>query len=73
MTKCFFGVDPYLLRDGKFDVMASMVNDGVMVNRVGLSRKHIFDAVEASVKRLVDDYFSTGLMVLLRLWYRVWC
>jgi len=28
------------------------VNDGVMVNRVGLSRKHIFDAVDASVKRL---------------------
>jgi len=23
-----------------------------LVNRVGLSRKHIFDAVEASVKRL---------------------
>jgi versiconal hemiacetal acetate reductase len=23
-----------------------------MVNRIGLSRKHIFDAVEASVKRL---------------------
>ena len=29
-----------------------MTNDGDMVNRVGLSRKHIFDAVEASVKRL---------------------
>ena len=28
------------------------VNDGRMVNRVGLSRKHIFDAVQASVKRL---------------------
>lgn len=27
-------------------------NDGAAVNRVGLSRKHIFDAVEASVKRL---------------------
>jgi len=27
-------------------------NDGVLVNRVGLSRKHIFDAVEASVGRL---------------------
>ena len=27
-------------------------NDGEMVNRVGLSRKHIFDAVEASVERL---------------------
>lgn len=28
------------------------VNDGVMVNRVGLSRKHIFDAVDASISRL---------------------
>lgn len=27
-------------------------NDGEMVNQVGLSRKHIFDAVDASVKRL---------------------
>lgn len=27
-------------------------NDGDLVNAVGLSRKHIFDAVEASVKRL---------------------
>ena len=28
------------------------INDGEMVNQVGLSRKHIFDAVEASVERL---------------------
>lgn len=28
------------------------VNDGVMVNRVGLSRKHIFAAVDASIERL---------------------
>ena len=27
-------------------------NDGEWVNQVGLSRKHIFDAVEASVNRL---------------------
>ena len=27
-------------------------NDGEMVNQVGLSRKHIFDAVDASVARL---------------------
>lgn len=27
-------------------------NDGDMVNQVGLSRKHIFDAVDASVARL---------------------
>lgn len=29
-----------------------MLNDGAMVNRVGLSRKHILDAVERSVERL---------------------
>ncbi len=28
------------------------VNDGDMVNRVGLSRKHILDAVDASIARL---------------------
>lgn len=28
------------------------VNDGPFVNRVGLSRKHIMDAVEDSVRRL---------------------
>ena len=33
-------------------VVNMMTNDGPMVNKVGLSRKHIFDAVEASVKRL---------------------
>lgn len=27
-------------------------NDGKLVNQVGLSRKHILDAVETSVKRL---------------------
>lgn len=32
--------------------MDCVVNDGSMVNRVGLSRKHIFDAVDASVERL---------------------
>ena len=33
-------------------LMRMSVNDGVMVNRVGLSRKHIFDAVDASIGRL---------------------
>lgn len=28
------------------------INDGVMANRIGLSRKHIFEAVDASVERL---------------------
>ena len=31
---------------------AARINDGELVNQAGLSRKHIFDAVEASVKRL---------------------
>jgi aryl-alcohol dehydrogenase-like predicted oxidoreductase len=34
----------------KISVMVA--NDGIMVNRIGLSRKHIFDAVDASVERL---------------------
>ena len=48
LSKCFFGTIP-----GELAPFAAMrTNDGEMVNRVGLSRKHIFDAVEASVKRL---------------------
>lgn len=31
---------------------AMTINDGDMVNRVGLSRKHIFAAVDASITRL---------------------
>lgn len=49
MTKCFFGVDD----EGNLPQMAMTAeNDGSFVNRVGLSRKHIFDAVDASVERL---------------------
>ena len=49
MSKCFFGVAD----DGSMPpILAMTSNDGAMVNRVGLSRKHIFDAVEASVRRL---------------------
>lgn len=49
MTKVYFGVGDGGAQPG----IASMgVNDGEMVNRVGLSRKHVFDAVEASVGRL---------------------
>ena len=49
LSKCFFGV----AEDGSFPTIGeSRVNDGLWVNRVGLSRKHIFDAVENSVKRL---------------------
>ncbi|KAJ6108212.1 hypothetical protein N7523_009535 [Penicillium sp. IBT 18751x] len=49
LTKCFYGVDD----EGKFPpIAASSKNDGAFVNRAGLSRKHIFDAVDASVERL---------------------
>lgn len=49
LTKCYFGVDD----QGNFPpISSSGVNDGDFVNRVGLSRKHIFDAVDASVERL---------------------
>ncbi|ORX99556.1 aldo-keto reductase [Clohesyomyces aquaticus] len=52
MTKCFFGVDERIMETGTMNVPMAMSNDGFMVNRVGLSRKHIFDAVDASVARL---------------------
>lgn len=49
MTKCYFGVSD----DGSQPPIAGLSNnDGEMVNRVGLSRKHILDAVDASVARL---------------------
>lgn len=35
-----------------------MNEDPTMVNRFGLSRKHIFDAVDASLKRLDVDYID---------------
>jgi aryl-alcohol dehydrogenase-like predicted oxidoreductase len=49
LSKCYFGVDESNL--GK-PIAESMTNDGETVNEVGLSRKHIFDAVEKSVERL---------------------
>ncbi|RAH43308.1 aldo/keto reductase [Aspergillus brunneoviolaceus CBS 621.78] len=49
MTKCFFGVDD---EGGMPPISACGRNDAGFVNRVGLSRKHIFDAVDASVQRL---------------------
>ncbi|KAF2765557.1 Aldo/keto reductase [Teratosphaeria nubilosa] len=49
LSKCHFGV----AIDGTQPRISAMsANDGAMVNQVGLSRKHIFDAVEASVQRL---------------------
>lgn len=49
MSKCFFGLD----NSGAQPRIAPMSsNSGELVNQVGLSRKHIFDAVEASYERL---------------------
>lgn len=49
LSKCYFGVDE---SQPGLPFSSCIVNDGDMVNQVGLSRKHIFDAVENSVKRL---------------------
>ena len=49
LSKCFGGVSD----DGTFPgPEAFLRNDGAFVNRVGLSRKNIFDSVQASVERL---------------------
>ncbi|PVH89892.1 aldo-keto reductase-like protein [Cadophora sp. DSE1049] len=49
LSKCYFGV----AEDGSQPpISAASVNDGDFVNRQGLSRKHILDAVDASVERL---------------------
>ena len=50
LSKCYFGVSS----DGSQPRIAQMsTNDGPgLVNQVGLSRKHILDAVDNSVKRL---------------------
>jgi aryl-alcohol dehydrogenase-like predicted oxidoreductase len=53
LSKCYAGLpeDTEDLDDAEL-LKRTSVNDGVMVNRVGLSRKHIFDAVDASIARL---------------------
>jgi aryl-alcohol dehydrogenase-like predicted oxidoreductase len=49
LSKCYFGVSD----DGSQPpISAANTNDGLMVNQVGLSRKHILDAVDKSVVRL---------------------
>ncbi|KAI9646912.1 CSG1/SUR1-like protein [Ciborinia camelliae] len=49
LSKCYFGVAD----DGSQPLISAVsTNDGEMVNRVGLSRKHILDAVDQSVARL---------------------
>lgn len=49
LSKCHFGVTPENVKNA---ISASSVNDGDMLNQVGLSRKHIIDAVDKSVERL---------------------
>jgi len=49
LSKCYFGV---VEDDVSIPIASVSTNDGEMVNNVGLSRKHIFDAVEKSVERL---------------------
>jgi versiconal hemiacetal acetate reductase len=49
LTKCYHYVDE---TRGPIDAVNFASNDGPRVNKVGLSRKHIFDAVERSVQRL---------------------
>ncbi|KAH6693484.1 voltage-gated potassium channel subunit beta-3 [Plectosphaerella plurivora] len=49
MTKCGLYVDE---NGGPVDPVKSATNDGDTVNLVGLSRKHIFDAVDQSIERL---------------------
>lgn len=49
LSKCYFGVRE---EETSAPISASSTNNDEMVNQVGLSRKHIFDAVEKSVERL---------------------
>ncbi|KAH7024369.1 NADP-dependent oxidoreductase domain-containing protein [Microdochium trichocladiopsis] len=50
MTKCRWATSGP--GEPQMSVFDATSNDGRLVNRLGLSRKHIFDAVQASVKRL---------------------
>lgn len=49
LSKCYFGVAEGGAQPSVAEVR---INDGQWVNQIGLSRKHIFDAVDASVRRL---------------------
>lgn len=50
MTKCRWGTS--LPGEPKLGPFEAVINDGRMVNRIGLSRKHVFNAVQNSMKRL---------------------
>ncbi|KAJ5359216.1 uncharacterized protein N7496_011629 [Penicillium cataractarum] len=54
MTKVYYPV----LEDDPDARPNPAVNDGPLVNQMGLSRKHIFDAVEGSLRRLNTDYID---------------
>ncbi|KAF2874474.1 NADP-dependent oxidoreductase domain-containing protein [Massariosphaeria phaeospora] len=49
LSKCYFGVDE---ANVSRPIASSMTNDAELVNEVGLSRKHILNAVDRSVERL---------------------
>ena len=50
LSKCYFGVGaPH---EGQPGIAQMSTNEGPLVNRIGLSRKHILDAVDQSVERL---------------------
>lgn len=53
LSKCYGGLPEDTEGLGEEEILKRMsVNDGAMVNCVGLSRKHIFDAVDATIARL---------------------
>lgn len=54
MTKLFYPV----LEDNPDARPQPARNDGALVNQMGLSRKHIFDAVDASLRRLNTTYID---------------
>jgi aryl-alcohol dehydrogenase-like predicted oxidoreductase len=54
MTKLYYPV----LEDDLDARPNPAVNDGPLVNQMGLSRKHIFDAVDGSLRRLNTEYID---------------
>ncbi|KAH9210174.1 oxidoreductase [Leptodontidium sp. 2 PMI_412] len=53
MTKVYYPV-----MEGTDERPYPAINDGQLVNQMGLSRKHIFDAVEGSLRRLGCEYID---------------
>ena len=49
LSKCYFGVTP---DSPSNPISVTSTNDNDMLNQVGLSRKHIIDAVDKSIARL---------------------